>query len=164
MQTKSIFILLQLYCLLFCTNGHLSYKYRNRNRSRGSLHNTHNAQALVLAKTETTSSSSNQLSTSNHQSQIECDFLNHKETGCEDEIGSRCDPNTSKCVCKDSHPVRLLDFCLKISRLNGPCYTSGQCAVVANASCYIFGKEYDLETSSGGHNLGRLVKNWPLGM
>lgn len=167
MQTKFIFILLQLYCLLFFSfsfiNGHLSYKYRNRNRSKGSLHNTHTAQALVLA--ESTSSSSSLSSSSsnlnNHQSQIECDFLNHKETGCEDEIGSRCDPNTSKCVCKESHPVRLLDFCLKLSRLNGPCYTSGQCSsVIANASCYIFGKEYDLDS----HNLGRLVTKWPLGV
>lgn len=68
-------------------------------------------------------------------------------------------------MCKDSHPIRLLDFCLKVSRLNGPCYTSGQCSIVSrNASCYIFGKEYDLETGSGSHNLGRFVKNWPLGV
>lgn len=64
---------------------------------------------------------------------------------------------------KDSHPVRLLDFCLKVSRLNGPCYTSGQCAGIANASCYIFGKEYDVETSSGFHNVGPHLRYWPIG-
>ena len=170
MQTKLLlFILLQLNCLLFYTNGHLSYsKYRNRNKSRLSIHNTHNAQALVVAESTSSSSLSSSSSSNNQnnhqQSQIECDFLNYKDTGCEDQVGSKCDVNTSKCICKESHPVRLLDFCLKVSRINAPCYTSGQCVHVSNASCYIFGKEYDLETASGGHNLGRLVKNWPLGV
>lgn len=111
MQTKFLFILLQLHCLLFFTNGHSSYKYRNRNRSRGSPHGAHNAQALVLAdglpassvaaSTAAAAGGPNQPPTQQrHQPQIECDFLSHKETGCEDEIGSRCDPNTSKCTCK----------------------------------------------------------------
>ena len=106
MQTKFLFILLQLHCLLFFTNGHSSYKYRNRNRSRGpSSHGAHNAQALVLVEGQpsaaSTAGGSNQ-PPQRHQPQIECDFLSHKETGCEDEIGSRCDPNTSKCTCKVS--------------------------------------------------------------
>jgi hypothetical protein len=145
-----------LLVLIAGSSGHI-HKHRSRSRNRTPAHS---AQPLVA---EHPSESANVVSTANLVGP-ECDYVAFKQSGCEDEHGSHCNSSTGKCDCKPSHPVRLLDFCLPVSRLNGPCYTSGQCANVLNASCYIFGKEYDLETASGGHNLGRQVRNWPLGV
>lgn len=92
-----------------------------------------------------------------------CDFDTYETTGCEDDEGSYCDTNTQKCTCKDDHPIRLLGYCLKIKQIGEECYTSAQCKSINNAACYIFGKEYDNERISGGHNVGRQVSNWPTG-
>lgn len=93
---------------------------------------------------------------------LSCDFDTFSPSGCEDDTGSFCD-SSQKCSCKDDHPIRLLGYCLKLKQIGEECYTSAQCKSINNAACYIFGKEYDNERISGGHNVGRQVSNWPTG-
>lgn len=94
---------------------------------------------------------------------ITCDFDTYESTGCEDEEGSYCETETQRCVCKEGFPIRLLTYCLPHKSIGDDCYTSSQCNQVANAACFIFGKEYDNERISGGHNVGRQLSNWPTG-
>lgn len=93
-----------------------------------------------------------------------CDFESYESSGCEDEEGSVCETASQKCVCRDRSSIRLLAYCLPGNKdIGQDCYTSAQCSAVPNAGCYIFGKEYDNERISGGHNVGRQVSNWPTG-
>lgn len=94
---------------------------------------------------------------------ITCDFDAYESTGCEDEEGSFCDSETQRCLCKEGYPIRLLSYCLPRKSIDEDCYTSSQCNQVKNAACFIFGKEYDNERISGGHNVGRQLSNWPTG-
>lgn len=94
---------------------------------------------------------------------ITCDFDTYESTGCEDEEGSYCDSETQRCLCKEGYPIRLLSYCLPRKSIDEDCYTSSQCNQVKNAACFIFGKEYDNERISGGHNVGRQLSNWPTG-
>lgn len=94
---------------------------------------------------------------------ITCDFDTYESTGCEDEEGSYCDTETQRCLCKEGYPIRLLSYCLPRKSIGDDCYTSSQCNQVGNAACFIFGKEYDNERISGGHNVGRQLSNWPTG-
>lgn len=96
-------------------------------------------------------------------STIPCDFDSFEVTGCEDDEGSYCEPEGQKCTCKEGYPVRLLAYCLDMKQIGDDCYTSAQCKQTANAACFIFGKEYDNERISGGHNVGRQLSNWPTG-
>ncbi|KAI1278815.1 hypothetical protein HDE_14203 [Halotydeus destructor] len=99
-----------------------------------------------------------------HLGPASCDFESFELTGCEDEEGSFCDNDTQKCTCKEGFPVRLLAYCLEKKDIGQECYTSAQCNDIDNAACFIFGKEYDNERISGGHNVGRQLSNWPMGM
>ena len=94
---------------------------------------------------------------------ITCDFDTYETTGCEDEEGSYCETETQRCVCKEGYQIRLLSYCLPSKSIGDDCYTSSQCNQVSNAACFIFGKEYDNERISGGHNVGRQLSNWPTG-
>lgn len=95
--------------------------------------------------------------------QYPCDFIS-SETGCEDVLGSVCDPQSNVCQCKPQYPVRLLSYCLQKKSIGEDCFTSSQCSQIKNAACFIFGKEYDNERFSGGHNVGRNVYGWPSGI
>ena len=92
-----------------------------------------------------------------------CDFETYDPSGCEDEEGSYCESTSQKCLCRDGFSIRLLAYCLPQKEIGQDCYTSAQCSSIPNAACYIFGKEYDNERISGGHNVGRQVSNWPTG-
>lgn len=92
-----------------------------------------------------------------------CDFETYDPSGCEDEEGSYCESSSQKCLCRDGFSIRLLAYCLTHKQIGQDCFTSAQCASIPNAACFIFGKEYDNERISGGHNVGRQVSNWPTG-
>lgn len=101
-------------------------------------------------------------SPSSSSAAIACDFDSF-EKGCEDEQGSFCETTSQRCLCQEGFPIRLLAYCLSSKEIGQDCYTSSQCKNIEHAACFIFGKEYDNERISGGHNVGRQVSNWPTG-
>ena len=142
----------------------LSYVSRStRNRALRPM-----SQAFLQLPEPSTSSLSPALPSQTSSSSVSspsilCDFDSF-EKGCEDEIGSVCDTSSQRCVCKEGYPIRLLAYCLAPKAIGQDCYTSSQCKDIDQTACFIFGKEYDNERISGGHNVGRQVSNWPTGM
>lgn len=120
----------------------------------------HMIQSSAISASDINSGSS---SSSSSYPSIPCDYETYENTGCEDDEGSYCDTETQKCLCREGYPIRLMGYCLSKKQIGQDCYTSSQCNSIANAACFIFGKEYDNERISGGHNVGRQLSNWPTG-
>ena len=87
---------------------------------------------------------------------------NEYQSGCVDKIGSQCDKQTQRCVCKPDYTIKSGDYCLQPKFIGDNCFVSSQCNhMTPFAGCYNYREEFN---QNPANFFGPNPDMWPTGV